>query len=128
MRTVICALAAALAGCAGLQQPAPADVAAYCTPENAFRLGSQSRAYFGGCPSHAEPAFLEALARGRALVMTVPQAYPYYARMAETEQQLLAAQSEPEREKLRTRLRELEWWAIHIFNAPGTYAPGSGRT
>jgi hypothetical protein len=42
--------------------------------------------------------------------------------MTEMEKQLVAATSEPERERLRARLRDAEWWAIHLINAPGSYS------
>lgn len=110
-----------LTGCAALEGPAPSDLAAYCTPENAFRLGTQSKAYFGVCPKESESAFLQAIQRGRAFGPTPPQVWPYYARMDQLEKQLVAAGSEPERESVRARLREAEWWAIQIINSPGTY-------
>ncbi len=44
-----------------------------------------------------------------------------YEKMQQTEGELVAA-AEPQREPLRTRLRDLEWWAIHILNTPGTYS------
>ena len=110
-----------ITGCATLEGPDASSLAAYCTPENAFRLGTQSKAYFGVCPKQSESAFLDALQRGRALWPTPPQVWPYYAQMDDLEKQLLAAGSEAEREQLRTRLREAEWWAIQIINSPGTY-------
>ena len=115
-----------LAGCA-IDRPDSSNLAAYCTPQNAFLLGSQSRAYFGVCPKETEAAFLEGLHRGRALVHNVPQVYPYYVQMTELEKQLVAAGSEAERERVRTRLREAETWAIHLINDPGTYGSGGGR-
>lgn len=111
-----------LAGCAGLDGPDASNVVAYCTPENAYRLGSQSKAYFGVCPKASESAFLAGLQRGRAVRPNPPQAYPYFQRMEETEKLLLAAGTEAEREPLRARLRDAEWWAIHIVNTPGTYS------
>ncbi len=115
-------LAATLAGCASLQGPDPSNQAAYCTPDNAFRLGSQSKAYFGVCPKETEGAFLAGLQRGRELRPSPPQAWPYLQQMEELEKQLIAASSEPERERLRERLRVAEFWAIHLINAPGSYA------
>lgn len=109
------------AGCATLDNPDPSNLAAYCTPENAFRLGTQSRAYFGVCPKQTESAFLAGMQRGRALWPTPPQVLPYYAQMDELEKQLIAAATEAERDQLRARLREAEWWAIQIINSPGTY-------
>jgi hypothetical protein len=50
---------------------------------------------------------------------------PYYERMEQTEKQLLAASTEAERTRLRTQLRDIEWWAIHIVNDPGTYMTAS---
>lgn len=110
-----------LSGCAALESPGASNPAAYCTPENAFRLGTQSKAYFGGCPKETESAFLAALERGRLLGPTPPQVWPYYERMGQLEKQLVAAATEAEREGVRTRLREAEWWAIQIINSPGTY-------
>jgi hypothetical protein len=122
-RTVVVTL---LAGCAVLDQPDASNLAAYCTPQNAYRLGSQSRAYFGVCPKEAEAAFLAGLERGRGYRANPPQVLPYYQRMEETEKQLLAAATDAERERLRERLREIEWWAIHIVTSPGTYSGGGG--
>lgn len=114
--------AVSLAGCASLEAPDPSNLAAYCTPENAFRLGAQSRAYFGVCPKETESAFLAGLERGRALRPAPPQVYPYYEQMQQLEKQLVAATSDTEREKLRERLRNAEWWAVHLVNSPGTYS------
>jgi hypothetical protein len=111
-----------LAGCAGLEGPATSDVRAYCTPDNAYRLGSQSKAYFGNCPKDSEGAFLAGLQRGRAVRPNPPQAYPYFEKMEQTEKQLLAAASDADRERLRGQLRDIEWWAVHIVNSPGTYS------
>src|SRR5688572_10268695 len=111
-RLAIIVSALSLAGCAGLQGPDASNLGAYCTPENAYRLGSQARAYLGVCPKQTESAFLAGLQRGRALVPPVPQAQPFLYQMGEAEQQLLAAGSDADRERLRTRLRDLEWWAI----------------
>lgn len=111
-----------LAGCAGLQGPDPSNLGAYCSAENAFRLGSQARAYFGVCPKESEGAFLAGLQRGRALVPPTPQAQPFLAQMTETEKQLVAAGSDAERQRLRARLADLEWWAIHLINSPGSYS------
>jgi len=118
-------VAVSLAGCAGLQGPDPSNAATYCTPDNAFRLGSQARAYFGACPKDTEAAFLAGLQRGRALVPPTPQAQPFLAQMTEVEKQLIAAGSDAERERLRARLRDLEWWAVHLINSPGSYAVDS---
>jgi hypothetical protein len=109
-----------LAGCATLDQPDSSNLAAYCTRDNAVRVGSQGRAYFGGCPKDRESAFREGLAYGRSLRST-PAVWPYYERMQQTEDQLVAA-AEPQKEPLRARLRDLEWWSIHILNTPGTYS------
>jgi uncharacterized protein DUF2799 len=100
----------------------PSNVSAYCTSENAFRLGSQSRAYFGVCPKETENAFLAGLQRGRALRPNTPQAYPYYEQMDRLEKELRAAPSGAERERLMARLRDAEIWAIHIVNDPGSYS------
>jgi hypothetical protein len=116
-----------LSGCTTLDEPNASNLAAYCTPENAFRLGYQSRAYFGVCPKDSEAAFLSGLARGRGYRANPPQALPYYQRMEDTEKQLLAATSDADRERLRVQLREIEWWAIHIVTTPATYSGAGGR-
>lgn len=108
-------LSVALAGCA-IDRPKPENLARYCTAENAYLLGSQARAYFGDCPKETEAQFLQGLARGRMVRPSTPQVQPYYQQMAETEKRLLAASSDAEREQLRARLREIEWWAIHLLN------------
>ena len=108
-------------GCASIDRPDAGNLAAYCTPENAFRLGSQSRAYFGVCPKETEARFLEGLARGRELRPWAPAVEPYYARMSQTEQRLRAAPTEAERGALRERLADLEWWAIHLINNKATF-------
>jgi hypothetical protein len=110
-----------LAACATLEGPDSSNLSAYCTQENAYRLGSQSRAYFGVCPKATESAFLAGLQRGRAIAPTPPQVLPFYERMGQLEKQLLAAASDAERNQVRERLREAEWWAIHIVNNQGTY-------
>ena len=110
-----------LTGCATLEGPETSNLAAYCTAENAFRLGTQSKAYLGACPKETESAFLASLQRGRALWPIPPQVWPYYERMGQLEKQLIAAATEAEREGVRTRLREAEWWAVQIINSPGTY-------
>jgi hypothetical protein len=116
-------LPVALAACATFDEPTPANLAQYCTPENAYRLGSQSKAYFGVCPKESEGRFLEGLARGRAVRPSTPVVEPYYREITQTEQGLLTASTEAEREPLRSRLRDLEWWAIHLLNTSGTYMP-----
>ena len=113
----------ALAACASLDEPTAANLAQYCTARNAYLLGSQARAYLGVCPKDAEAQFLHGLARGRAVRGSNPAAQPYYERIAQTEQLLLAASTEAERAPLRERLRDLEWWAIHLLNNPGNYMP-----
>lgn len=119
--------AAFLAGCAALSEPDSANLSTYCTAETGYRVGYLSKAYFGVCPKEAEGAFLTGLQRGRGYRQNPPQALPYYERMEQTEKQLLASASEPEREKLRTQLREIEWWTIHIVNSPGSYASGGSN-
>src|SRR5688572_8372785 len=104
-----------LAGCATLDQPDSSNIAAYCTRDNAVRVGSQGRAYFGGCPKDREGAFRDGLAYGRSLRYT-PAVWPYYEKMRQTEDELVAAASEPQKGPLRARLGDLEWWAIHILN------------
>ena len=122
-RLAVVISALSLAGCAG---PQPSNSAAYCTADNAFRLGSQARAYLGTCPKNLESAFLDGLYRGRALVPPTPQAQPFLAQMTELEKQLVAAASDAERERLRARLSDAEWWAVHIINSPGSYAVDGG--
>jgi hypothetical protein len=116
--------AASMIGCAALDNADKSNLAAYCTPENGYRLGSQSKAYFGVCPKDTESAFLAGLQRGRAYRPSTPAAWPLQERMDQTEKQLLSAPSEPERERLRASLQDAEWWAIHILNSPGTYSNG----
>ena len=101
-------LPVALAACATLDAPTPANLAQYCTPENAYRLGSQSRAYLGVCPKESEALFLQGLARGRASRPSTPAVEPYYLEMAQSAQRLLAATADSERVQLRARLRDLE--------------------
>lgn len=106
----------ALAGCVSLDRPTPENLARYCSPDNAYLLGSQGRAYYGVCPKESEAQFRQGLARGRALRPATPAVEPYYQQIAQTEQRLLAASSDAERQALRARLSELEWWAIHLLN------------
>jgi hypothetical protein len=112
-----------LAGCASLAGPDASNLSAYCTADNAFRLGSQSRAYLGVCPKETESAFLAGLQRGRALRPSTPAVQPFHEKIDQLEKQLLAAGSDAERERIRTSLRDAEWWAIHIINNPGTNMP-----
>lgn len=111
-----------LAGCATLEGPDASNTAAYCTPQNAFRLGTQSKAYLGGCPKESEGAFLADLERGRALWNVPPPAWGYYNQMTQLEKQLVASNNEAERERLRARLRDAEFWANQIINSPGEYS------
>jgi Protein of unknown function (DUF2799) len=110
-----------LAACATIDKPTPENLAQYCTAENAYLLGSQSRAYLGVCPKASEAQFLQGLARGRAIRPSTPEVEPYYLAMAQAEQQLLAATSDSERQQLRARLQDLEWWALHLLRNNGTY-------
>jgi hypothetical protein len=118
----LCLVAALASGCAGA--PAAPQTAASCTPDNALKLGSQARAYFGGCPKESEGAFLASLERGRALAGFPPSVYPYVERMRATEKQLIAAGSDAERARLSTQLRDSEWWAVHLATSPGSYGIG----
>ena len=111
-----------LAACATVDNPDSSNLSAYCTPENGYRLGSQSKAYFGVCPKSTESAFLAGLARGRALRPNPPQAQPYFEQMEALEKQLLATNSDAERQAIASRLRDAEFWAVHIVNSPGTYS------
>jgi hypothetical protein len=119
MKPSLALLSLAVAACATLDEPSAENLARYCTAENAYRLGSQSKAYFGVCPKETESGFLAGLQRGRALRPSTPAAWPFHERMARLEKELLAAGSEPERERIRASLRDAEWWAIHIINNPG---------
>lgn len=110
-----------IAGCATIDKPTQENLAQYCTAQNGYRLGSQSRAYFGVCPKESEGQFLQGLARGRQVRPWAPAVKPYYQQIGQTEQQLLASASEPERERLRSRLSDLEWWAVHLINNKATF-------
>jgi uncharacterized protein DUF2799 len=112
---------AVLSGCATADV---SNLAAYCAPENAFVLGTQSRAYFGVCPKETEAAFLAGLERGRGYRPNTPSVYPYIEQMRTLERQLVATSSEAERQQLRARLTDVEWWAIHLMSAPGSYGVG----
>ena len=109
-----------LSACATVDRPDSSNLAAYCTADNAYRLGTQGKAYFGVCPKDTEGAFLAGLQRGRELVPKPPQALPYFTQMSELEKQLAIAGSDAERERIRARLRDAEFWAIHILNNPGS--------
>ena len=118
MRTVPAVL---LSACAGLETPDPSNLTTYCTAETGYRVGYLSRAYYGVCPKETEGVFLSGLQRGRGYRADPPQVEPYYERMEQTEKQLLAASTDAERTRLRAQLRDIERWAIHIVNDPGTY-------
>ena len=111
-----------LSSCQTIDGAAPPNLAAYCTAENAFRVGVEGRAYYGVCPKEAEPAFLAGLERGRALRPSPPTAWPYFERMQQIEPELRAASSDAQRANLRERLRETERWAVHLINDPASYA------
>jgi hypothetical protein len=113
-----------LSACAGFETPDPSNPAAYCTAEMGYRVGYQSRAYYGVCPKETEAAFLAGLERGRGYRANPPQALPYFDRMERTEKQLLAATSNPDRERLRAELRQIEQMTLQIVNDPASYAPG----
>ena len=115
-----------LSACATLSDPDPTNLATYCTSETGYRVGYLSRAYYGGCSKETEAAFLSGLQRGRGYRANPPQALPYYERMEQLEKQLLASSSEPDRERLRVALRDVEWQTVHIINSWGTYATGGG--
>jgi hypothetical protein len=123
-RAVRFILVVALSACATLSDPDPTNLATYCTAETGYRVGYQSRAYYGVCPKETEGAFLAGLQRGRGYRANPPQALPYFERMEQTEKQLLAA-SGAERDRLRSQLRQIEVMTIHIVNDPASY--GSGR-
>src|SRR4030095_3826067 len=89
-----------LSGCATFTDPDPTNLATYCTAETGYRAGYMSKAYYGVCPKETEAAFLKGLQRGRAYLPYPPQALPYFERMEQTEKQLLATASEPDRERL----------------------------
>ncbi len=113
-------LVAGLSGCASLDSSQPSNLAAYCTADNAFRLGAQGRAYFGVCPKESEGAFLSGLERGRQYLPPTPQAFPYYAQIEQLEKQLMAAGGDAERQQVRERLARAEWWAMEILRNPGS--------
>ena len=113
-----------LSACAGLETPDPSNLAAYCTAETGYRVGYQSRAYYGVCPKETEGAFLSGLQRGRGYRANPPQALPYFERMEQTEKQLLAATSNADRERLRAQLRQVEQMTLHIVNDPASYSAG----
>ena len=113
-----------LSGCAAFTDPDPTNLQTYCTADTGFRAGYLSKAYYGVCPKETEGAFLSGLQRGRGYRPSPPQALPYYERIEQTEKQLMAATSEPDRERLKVQLREAEWWAIHIDNCSCSYATG----
>jgi hypothetical protein len=113
------------AACATLKDPDASQVSTYCTAATGYRVGYLSKAYYGVCPKETEAAFLAGLQRGRGYRANPPQVQPYYERMEQTEKQLLAAPSEAERTRLKAQLRDIEWWAIHIINDPGTYMSAS---
>jgi hypothetical protein len=116
------ALLAGVAGCATLESSNPSDLAAYCTADNAFRLGAQGRAYFGVCPKESESAFLSGLERGRRYLPPTPQAFPYYAQIEQLEKQLRTATGDAERQRVRERLAQAEWWTLEILRNPGSPA------
>jgi hypothetical protein len=124
-RFVLAASVVLLAGCATI--PDPSNVAAYCTEQTGYLVGSQMRAYFGNCPKELEPAFLAGLRRGRAIRPSTPVAEPYFRQMEELEKQIMAASSDAERAPLRARLKEAETWAIHLMNDPGSFTPSGPR-
>ena len=113
-----------LAACATMERPDSSNVSAYCTPQNAYHVGSQAKAYFGGCPKETETAFLQGLQRGREIRIPPPQVQPYFDRMARLEGELIRTSAEADRERIRTQLREAEFWAVHIINSPATYSNG----
>jgi hypothetical protein len=119
--SVALGLALLLTSCAAVDRPDASNLAAFCTPQNAERLGAEGRAYFGGCPKTSEDAILAGLERGRALAST-PAVWPFYAQMHQTELMLVAAASDADRERLRGQLREYESWSVRILNNPGTYS------
>ncbi|HEY7239928.1 MAG TPA: DUF2799 domain-containing protein [Burkholderiales bacterium] len=109
------------AACAALKDPDSSNLVSYCTAESGYRVGYLGKAYYGVCPKETEAAFLTGLQRGRGYRPNPPQVQPYYERMDQTEKQLLGASTEAERARLRTQLRDTEWWAVHIINDSGTY-------
>ena len=113
-----------LSACAGFETPDPSNLATYCTVETGYRVGYQSRAYYGICPKETEGAFLGGLQRGRGYRANPPQALPYFERMEQTEKQLLAAASNADRERLRAQLRQIEQMTLHIVNDPASYSAG----
>jgi hypothetical protein len=81
-----------------------------------FRAGYLSKAYYGRL-SEGDRGRVPSRPAARTRLSSQPaQALPYYERIEQTEKQLMAATSEPDRERLKVQLRESEWWAIHIDN------------
>ena len=116
-----------LSGCATLTDPDPTNLATYCTAQTGFRAGYLVKAYYGVCPKSTEGAFLAGLEKGRGYRPEPPQALPYYERMSQLEKQIVASDSDADRERLKVQLRDAEWWAIHIANCSCSYASsGSG--
>ncbi|HEY1290407.1 MAG TPA: DUF2799 domain-containing protein [Burkholderiales bacterium] len=113
-----------LSGCAAFSTPDPTNLQTYCSADTGFRAGYQSRAYYGVCPKETEGAFLAGLEKGRGYRPNPPQALPYYERMSQLEKQIVASNSDADREGLRVQLRDAEWWAIHIANCSCSYASG----
>ena len=113
-----------LSACAGFETPDLSNLATYCTAETGYRVGYQSRAYYGVCPKETEPAFLAGLQRGRGYRANPPQAIPYFDRMERTERELLAATSNQDRERLRAQLRQIEQMTLQIVNDPASYSAG----
>ena len=62
IRSLIAAIL--FSACAGFETPDPSNLAVYCTAETGYRVGYQSRAYYGVCPKDTEGAFLAGLERG----------------------------------------------------------------
>ena len=113
-----------LSACAGFETPDPTNLATYCTAETGYRVGYQSRAYYGVCPKETEPAFLAGLQRGRGYRANPPQALPYFERMEQTEKELRAATSNQDRERLGAQLRQIEQMTLQIVSDPGSYMGG----
>lgn len=121
MKHLPCLALLAAAGCASIDVPTQANLAQYCSAENGYQLGSQAKVYLGACPKEMEAQFLQGLERGRRIRPWAPALEPYYQQVSATEQRLLAASSPAEREPLRARLRDLEWWSIHLLNNKSTF-------
>jgi hypothetical protein len=107
--------------CAGLRNPDPSNLAAYCTAETGYRVGLPLGAYYGVCPEGDRGAFFGPAARARAIRANPPQALPYFdawSRRKSSCSPLIL----PMRERQREQLRQVEQMTLHIVNDPASYS------